>query len=184
MKPGTLTVYCGPMFSGKTTALLSHLRRWELARRKVCVYKPRVDDRYDPEFVVTHGKEKTPAFVAATSAEVLRHALSTRPELVGIDEGQFFDAGLVFDVEHLRAEGISVVVAALDRTSTGEPFGPVPALLALADSVHKLAAVCVRCGADATRSYRTAAADDVVMVGGADKYEARCAACWHAGAAA
>lgn len=184
MKPGTLTVYCGPMFSGKTTALLSHLRRWELARRRVVVYKPRIDDRYDPEFVVTHGRDRTPAQVAATSAEVLRHALSTRPELVGIDEAQFFDDGLVFDVEHLRREGISVVVAALDRTSTGEPFGPVPALLALADSVHKLAAVCVRCGADATRSYRTASPDDVVMVGGADKYEARCAACWTLGSAA
>ena len=184
MKPGILVVYCGPMFSGKTTALLSHLRRWELARRKVCVYKPRIDDRYDPEFVVTHGQQRTPAQVAATSAEVLRHALSTRPELVGIDEAQFFDAGLVFDVEHLRREGISVVVAALDRTSAGEPFGCVPTLLALADAVHKLSAVCVRCGADATRSYRTASADDVVMVGGADKYEARCAACWMLGGAA
>jgi thymidine kinase len=184
MKPGSLTVYCGPMFSGKTTALLSHLRRWELAHRKVCVYKPRIDDRYDPEFIVTHGKDRTPAQVAATSAEVLRHALSTRPELVGIDEGQFFDDGLVFDVEHLRAEGISVVVAALDRTATGEPFGCVPQLLALADAVHKLAAVCVRCGADATRSYRTASTDDTVMIGGADKYEARCAACWTLGGAA
>jgi thymidine kinase len=174
---GWIEVVCGSMFSGKTEELLRRIKRARLARQSVMLFKPRVDDRYDAVKVVTHEGVNAEAAAVAGVDQLLAHVVpGTR--VVGVDEVQFFDHAIVGALESLAHAGARVIVAGLDLDWRGRPFGPMPALMAVAEYVTKLHAVCSRCGAPATRSQRLVAAESQLFVGGASSYEARCRACF------
>jgi thymidine kinase len=167
------------MFSGKTEELLRRTKRARLARQPVLLFKPRVDDRYDAVKVVSHEGLDADAIPVSTGAEILeRVRASPGTAVVGVDEVQFFDDAIVSAVESLAAARVRVIVAGLDQDWRGRPFGPVPALMAIAEYVTKLHAVCARCGAPGTRSQRLVAAEGQLFVGGATEYEPRCRACF------
>jgi len=170
---GSLEVICGPMFSGKTEELIRRLKRAVIARRKVQVFKPRVDSRYDPEAVVSHSQQRFVSTVIEKAREVL-DKLSPDVEVVGIDEVQFLGAEIVPIVKNLADRGLRVVVAGLDQDYRGVPFDPMPQLLAEAEYITKELAICVVCGAPANRSQRIVESEDRVHVGAQDAYEARC----------
>jgi len=180
--PGSLEVICGSMFSGKSEELIRRLTRAKIARQRVQVFKPRIDDRYAEEEVVSHGGLRLTAVAVSTSSEVLERTLD-RTEVVGIDEAQFFDAGVVEVAGRLADLGKRVVVAGLDQDYLGRPFEPMPALMALAEEVTKMRAICMRCGAPASRTQRLVASSERVVVGAAGLYEARCRRCFEAGVA-
>jgi thymidine kinase len=173
---GWIEVVCGSMFSGKTEELLRRLKRVRLARQAYMLFKPRVDNRYDEVKVVSHEGLAADAVPVGDAQELL--ALARQTPVVGIDEAQFFDDGIVAAAESLAAHGVRVIAAGLDQDWRGEPFGPMPALMAVAEYVTKLHAVCARCGGPGTRSQRLAAAEGRLFVGGAAEYEARCRACF------
>ena len=179
-RTGWIEVVCGSMFSGKTEELLRRIKRARLARQRVLLFKPRVDNRYDEVKVVSHEGLNADAIPVSSAAELLSLASADAGEaaVVGIDEVQFFDADIVVAAEALASRGMRVVVAGLDQDWRGAPFGPMPSLLAVAEYVTKLHAVCTRCGAAATRSQRLVAAEGQLFVGGAAEYEARCRACF------
>ena len=179
---GSVEVVCGSMFSGKTEELLRRLKRARLARLPVVVFKPKVDQRYDAVKVVTHEGEGVSAIPVANAAELLVE-LSVwgeggRIPVVGIDEVQFFDEAIVGACQELAARGMRVICAGLDQDYRGLPFGPMPALMAIAEYVTKLHAVCSRCGGEASRSQRLVAQEGQLFVGGAATYEARCRQCF------
>ncbi|HLK38556.1 MAG TPA: thymidine kinase [Polyangiaceae bacterium] len=176
-RAGWIEVVCGSMFSGKTEELLRRLKRARLARQRVLLFKPRLDNRFDELRVVSHEGLRADAFAVATAAELLTQ-VSAEAAVVGIDEVQFFDDAIVDAAESLAARGVRVVVAGLDQDWRGKPFGPVPALMAVAEYVTKLHAVCARCGGPATRSQRLVAATGQLFVGGSSDYEARCRSCF------
>lgn len=179
---GSVEVICGSMFSGKSEELIRRLTRAKIARRDVQVFKPRLDSRYSEVEVVSHGGLRLLALAVESSAEVL--ALTEgATEVVGIDEVQFFDAGIVEVVSRLADLGKRVVIAGLDQDYLGRPFEPVPALMALAEEVTKTRAICVRCGAPACRTQRLVASEERVVVGAAGLYEARCRRCFEPGIA-
>lgn len=175
---GWVEVVCGCMFSGKTEELIRRMTRAQIARQKLQVFKPAVDDRYGKECVASHNANKFHSVPVESSHEILDH-LDDSTRVVGIDEAQFFDDGLVEVVERLARRGIRVVVAGLDMDFRGQPFGPMPQLLTIAEQVTKLSAICVVCGAPATRSQRISGDSDTVLVGAQDSYEARCRAHHH-----
>lgn len=175
---GSLEVICGPMFSGKTEELLRRAKRARLARQKVQLFKPRVDDRYDAEKVVTHAGENADARPLARADE-LAGWLAVDTQVVGIDEVQFFGDDIVDVALHLADRGLRVIVAGLDQDYRARPFGPVPRLLAVAEYVTKLHAVCARCGGPACRSQRLVSSETQLFVGGTAEYEARCRRCFH-----
>jgi thymidine kinase len=183
---GWLEVVCGPMFSGKSEELIRRLRRAEIAGQRVLIVKPRIDDRYDVAHVVSHAGARMRAVAVGGAEDALRR--SAGYDVVGVDEAQFFDAEIVDAVRELVGRGTRVVAAGLDRDFRGEPFGPMPLLLCLAEFVDKLQAVCHRCGGVATRTQRLL--DDepapfegaTIQIGALDSYEARCGACYRAGA--
>jgi thymidine kinase len=168
---------CGSMFSGKTEELLRRIKRARLAKQVVQLFKPKVDDRYDAVKVVSHEGMNADASPVADAKELL---LRVRKEsvVVGIDEVQFFDQAIVSVVESLADRGVRVIVAGLDQDSRGQPFGPMPQLMATAEYVTKLHAVCVSCGGQASRSQRLVANEGQLFVGGAAAYEARCRRCF------
>lgn len=174
---GCIEVVCGSMFSGKTEELLRRIKRARLARQVVQLFKPRVDDCYDAVKVVSHEGANAEAHPVADAGELLTRVV---PEaaVVGIDEVQFFDAPIVEAAERLAQRGVRVIVAGLDQDYRGQPFGPIPALLAIAEYVTKLHAVCAQCGAHASRSQRLVASEGTLFVGGAAAYEARCRRCF------
>ncbi len=174
---GSIEVVCGSMFSGKTEELLRRMKRAQLARQRTQLFKPRVDDRYDAVKVVTHEGVNADALPVANAEELLA-AVTPDVTVVGIDEVQFFDASILDAVERLADGGKRVIVAGLDQDYRGRPFGPVPALMAMAEYVTKLHAVCARCGAEACRSQRLVAQEAQLFVGGAAAYEARCRSCF------
>jgi thymidine kinase len=176
-RPGWIEVITGSMFSGKSEELIRRVRRAQIARQRVQLFKPRVDGRYSESEIVSHSEMKMPSQVVAGAREILDLA-APDTEVVGIDEGQFFDASLVEVVEALANRGVRVIVAGLDQDYRGVPFEPMPQLLAVAEYVDKTLAVCVRCGAPANRSQRLIPAEDRVVVGGAGQYEARCRRCF------
>ena len=176
-RTGWIEVVCGSMFSGKTEELLRRVKRARLARQRVLLFKPRVDNRYDEVKVVSHEGDNADAIPVSSAAE-LASLVSPGTAVVGIDEVQFFDPRIVEAAESLASRGMRVVAAGLDQDWRGMPFGPMPALLAVAEYVTKLHAVCTRCGAAATRSQRLVAAEGQLFVGGAAEYEARCRACF------
>jgi thymidine kinase len=178
---GWLEVVCGSMFSGKTEELLRRIKRARLARQPVLLFKPRVDARYDAVKVVSHEGLNADAVPVATAAELLERAApvaSAQAPVIGIDEVQFFDDAIVEATQTLAGRGVRVIAAGLDQDSRGRPFGPVPALMAVAEYVTKLHAVCARCGAPGTRSQRLVAAEGQLFVGGFADYESRCRACF------
>jgi thymidine kinase len=165
------------MFSGKSEELIRRVRRAQIARQRVQIFKPRVDSRYAEDHIVSHSDMKLPSEVVGSAAEILER-LDNRTEVVGVDEGQFFDATLIDVANTLADRGLRVIVAGLDQDYMGRPFDPMPQLMAVAEYVEKALAICVRCGAPANRSQRLVAATDRVVIGGAHEYEARCRRCF------
>jgi len=177
-RPGWIEVITGSMFSGKSEELIRRVRRAQIARQKVQLFKPRVDGRYSDSEIVSHSDMKMPSEVVGDAGEILG-LVAPETEVVGIDEGQFFEASLVSVAEALANRGVRVIVAGLDQDYRGVPFEPMPQLLAVAEYVDKTLAVCVRCGAPANRSQRLVRTEDRVVVGGAGQYEARCRRCFN-----
>ena len=173
---GRVEVVVGGMFGGKTEELVRRLRRAEIARQRVVCVKPAIDDRYHATDVASHAGATFRAVPVRTSAEV--PSACAGADVVGVDEAQFFDAGIVGVVRDLANAGVRVIVAGLDMDYRGVPFGPIPALMAEAEAVDKVHAVCTVCGGDASRSQRVVSSDSVVLVGGTDAYEARCRTHW------
>ncbi len=165
------------MFSGKSEELVRRLRRATIARQRVQVFKPGADNRHDPGQLVTRDNRQLEAMSVACSCE-LRARLDPAVEVVGVDEAQFFDDGLVDLVGELADRGIRVIVAGLDLDYLRRPFGPMPRLLALAEYVDKMHAVCMRCGEPACYSQRTAGGSEQLQVGDTESYEARCRGCF------
>ena len=176
-RPGRLEVITGGMFSGKSEELVRRLRRALIARQKIQVFKPLLDSRHEPEVLVTRDNRRVDARTVADSAELMS-CIESEVEVVGIDEAQFFDAGLVGVVSQLADRGVRVIVAGLDQDYQRQPFGPMPEILALAEFVDKVHAVCVRCGGLAHYSQRIAGGQEQVQVGDAEAYEARCRNCY------
>ncbi len=170
---GTIEVICGPMFSGKTEELIRRLKRAVIARRKVQVFKPRADSRYDPEALVSHSQQKMLSTVVEKPEDILQK-LAQDVEVVGIDEVQFLGPGILPVVKNLAGRGLRVVVAGLDQDYRGMPFEPMPQLLAEAEYISKELAICVVCGQPGSRSQRIIGAEDRVHVGANEAYEARC----------
>lgn len=166
---GWIEVICGSMFSGKTEELIRRLKRAKFAKQKVEIFKPAIDTRYDEEKVISHDANEIRSTPVPASANIL--ILANDVEVVGIDEAQFFDDGIVVVCNDLANRGIRVIVAGLDMDFKGNPFGPMPALMATAEYVTKVHAVCTRTGNLAHYSYRTAASDDLVLLGETQEYE-------------
>lgn len=181
-RSGWVEVITGSMFSGKSEELIRRIRRAQIARQKVQIFKPRVDSRYEADHIVSHSDMKLPSQVVGAAREILER-VERDTEVVGIDEGQFFDLSLVDVVDELAGRGVRVIVAGLDQDYMGRPFEPMPQLLAVAEYVDKTLAICMRCGAPANRSQRLVSATDRVVVGGAHEYEARCRHCFQPGPA-
>lgn len=178
-RAGWIEVVCGCMFSGKTEELIRRLRRAQIAELPVQVFKPEIDKRYHEHHIVSHDTNSLHAVPIAQSTLLLDVRSETK--VVGIDEAQFFDAGLPAVCEQLALRGIRVIVAGLDMDYKGIPFGPIPHLLAMAEYVTKVHAICVHCGALASHSYRLAEGDEVVLLGEKERYEPRCRACYQMG---
>lgn len=172
-RPGSLEVICGSMFSGKSEELIRRLRLARIAHQRVQVFKPAIDTRYGDEELVSHSNFRITARAVATSGEILSqvHDLTV---VIGIDEVQFFDAGIVEVCNKLANQGKRVIVAGLDQDYRGRPFPPMPDLMAVGEYVTKLLAVCSVCGDPANRSQRIKGGDAVVELGASDRYEARC----------
>ena len=175
--PGWIEVIAGSMFSGKSEELIRRLRRARIARLKVQVFKPEIDIRFSADHIVSHSEMRHESTTVSTAAELLA-AVEPATEVVGIDEGQFFDLELVSVANALAARGVRVIIAGLDQDYTGRPFEPMPQLLAVAEYITKTHAICVRCGQPANYSQRTVNVEGQVVVGAADAYEARCRACF------
>lgn len=175
-QPGRIEVVCGSMFSGKTEELIRRMRRAEFARQKVEIFKPAIDTRYSDEDVVSHDKHAIHSTPVGSSAQIL--LMADDIDVVGIDEAQFFDDGLVDVCNQLAYNGVRVIVAGLDMDFKGVPFGPMPALCAIADDVTKVHAICVRCGKLAYVSHRIVAGDRQVMLGETAEYEPLCRECY------
>ena len=175
---GWVEVVCGSMFSGKTEELLRRLKRARIARQRVALFKPALDTRYHDTEGVSHDATAMPSEVVHSAEPML--LLAGDADVAGIDEAQFFGVELVDVVEHLAREGRRVIVAGLDQDYLGRPFEPVPQLMAVAEHVTKLHAVCVRCGAPANHSQRIVADGARVLVGEAEAYEPRCRRCFKA----
>jgi len=178
-RSGWVEVICGCMFSGKTEELIRRLKRAKIAEMGVQVFKPLVDTRYDEASIVSHDTTSVLATPVDNSSRLLRINEETR--VVGIDEAQFFDAGITEVCEELALRGIRVVVAGLDMDYRGKPFGPMPNLLAIAEYVTKVHAICVHCGNLASHSYRLASGDEVILLGEKEQYEPRCRSCYQMG---
>ncbi|MFH1530996.1 MAG: thymidine kinase [Pseudomonadota bacterium] len=177
LRRGHIEVICGPMFSGKSEELIRRLRRVQYANQRLQIFKPRIDDRFDKTQIVSHSDMKLPAVVVESSAEIWER-LDERADVVGIDEVQFFDEGIVQLCQRLANMGKRVIVAGLDQDYRGEPFEPVPQLMAVAEYVTKTLAVCIQCGAPASRSQRLGGTSERVAVGAKGMYEARCRHCY------
>lgn len=175
-RPGRIEVVCGSMFSGKTEELIRRLRRVKFARQKVEIFKPAIDTRYSEDDVVSHDRHTIPSTPISSSAQIL--LLSSDIDVVGIDEAQFFDNGLVDVCNELAYRGVRVIVAGLDMDYKGVPFGPIPALCAIADEVTKVHAICVKCGALAYVSHRVVENDSRVLLGETAEYEPLCRECY------
>jgi thymidine kinase len=174
---GWIEVICGSMFSGKTEELIRRLRRAEIARQKVVIFKPAIDKRYAAEQIVSHSDQRMES-IPVGRAEDIPRLVPRDVNVVGVDEAQFFDRAIIPVCEALADRGVRVIVAGLDQDFRGQPFGPMPELLAIAEFITKNMAICVRCGNPANRSQRITASAEQVLVGATDSYEARCRHCW------
>ncbi|WP_164126133.1 thymidine kinase [Sphingobacterium luzhongxinii] len=174
---GSIEVICGSMFSGKTEELIRRMRRAQFAKLPVEIFKPSIDTRYGDKEVVSHDSNSIPSTPVNHSSAIL--LLSSDTKVVGIDEAQFFDEELPYVCTQLANRGVRVIVAGLDMDFQGKPFGPIPALLAIAEHISKVHAVCVRCGAPATYSHRKAESANLVLLGEKENYEPLCRYCYH-----
>ena len=174
---GWIEVIVGSMFSGKSEELIRRLNRARIARQKVQVFKPIIDSRYSVKEIASHSGHKHDSKPVSTVSEMLEE-IETDTEVVGIDEGQFFDMALIDAVNELASSGKRVIVAGLDQDYTGRPFEPMPQLLSVAEFITKTHAICVKCGSTANYSQRTVESEARVEVGASDKYEARCRKCF------
>ena len=173
---GWIEVVAGSMFSGKTEELIRRVKRARIAQQEVAIFKPQIDTRYSDHEVVSHDSNAVASQPVATSAEIL--PLADKVRVVGIDEAQFFDQGLVAVCNQLANQGKRVIVAGLDMDFRGVPFGPMPHLMAIAEYVTKVHAICVRCGGLAHHSHRLSAQDALVVLGEKDTYNALCRECF------
>ncbi len=175
-RPGRIEVVCGSMFSGKTEELIRRMRRAQFAKQRVEIFKPAIDVRYSQEDVVSHDQKHIQSTPIDSSASIL--LLAENIEVVGIDEAQFFDDGIVDVCNQLANRGVRVIVAGLDMDYRGIPFGPMPALCAIADDVTKVHAICVKCGSLAYVSHRKVQNDKRVLLGETQEYEPLCRECY------
>lgn len=176
---GSIEVICGSMFSGKTEELIRRLKRAQIAKLNVEIFKPRTDNRYHDTNIVSHDENSIISTPVENSSAIL--LLGANTQVVGIDEAQFFDEHLLDVCNKLAIKGVRVIVAGLDMDFAGKPFGPVPALMAIAEHITKVHAVCVCCGNPALYSYRTVLNNSTILVGEKESYEPRCRACYHLG---
>lgn len=177
-KSGCIEVVCGSMFSGKTEELIRRLRRAQFARQEIAIFKPVIDKRYSDVEVVSHDAHKLTSTPVASPAELLER-VGPEIQVVGVDEAQFFDETLVDVCQTLANRGVRVIVAGLDTDYLGLPFGPMPRLMAVAEDVQKVHAICVRCGALANHSHRLSKSEDLVLLGEKDIYEPLCRECFN-----
>ena len=178
-KSGCIEVVCGSMFSGKTEELIRRLRRAQFANQQIAIFKPVIDKRYSDVEVVSHDFHKITSTPVSTPAEML-DKIGPEVQVVGVDEAQFFDESLVEVCQTLANRGVRVIVAGLDTDYLGQPFGPMPRLMAVAEDVQKVHAICVRCGALANHSHRLSKSQDLVLLGEKDVYEPLCRDCFNA----
>ena len=174
---GWIEVITGSMFSGKSEELIRRLRRAQIARQKVQIFKPGLDARYSDDHIVSHSDQRIASLNVSTAAELLEK-VEDDTEVVGVDEGQFFDAGLPAVCNTLAGRGKRVIVAGLDQDYLGRPWEPMPQLLAIAEYITKTLAICVVCGGPANHTQRLVASSSRVLVGAQGTYEARCRACF------
>ena len=181
LSPGRLEVITGPMFSGKSEELIRRLKRARIGRQRVVCYKPDIDLRYHPTAITSHGAQKHEARTVATVARLREDLLPQldQVDVVGVDEAQFFDPTLQQLAVELIHQGKRLLIAGLDTTYTAEPFGPIPNLMAIADEITKLSAICMVCGAPAIHTQRLGSNQQLVVVGAAGLYEARCRLHFH-----
>lgn len=177
---GWIEVICGPMFSGKSEELIRRLRRALIARKRVQVFKPVLDDRYSADEIVSHGDARMKSEVVASAREILER-LDWRTQVVGIDEANFLGQDLVQVAQQMADSGKQVILAGLDTDYMGRPFPPIPDLLCLAESITKTLAICMRCGNPAKHTQRLVESEDLIVVGAAGVYEARCRRCFEPG---
>jgi thymidine kinase len=174
---GWIEVICGSMYSGKTEELIRRLRRAQIARQRVEIFKPAIDERYSADQIVSHSLQSIPSRTIKSARDILQHA--DEAQVIGIDEAQFLGGDLPAVCETLANAGKRVIVAGLDQDYLGRPFDPMPEMLAIAEYITKTLAICVVCGAPANRTYRKVQdMDERVVVGGAELYEARCRRCF------
>lgn len=174
---GWIEVIAGSMFSGKSEELIRRLRRAKIARQKVQVFKPQIDSRFSKDHIVSHSEMRHESANSKSATEILAK-VDADTEVVGIDEGQFFDNELVRVANELAQRGVRVIIAGLDQDYTGKPWEPMPQLLAVAEYITKTHAICMRCGQPANYTQRTFESEERVAVGGEGMYEARCRSCF------
>src|SRR5271154_4426628 len=177
---GWIEAICGPMFSGKSEELMRRLRRAKIARKRVQVFKPSIDTRYSADEIVSHGQVRMRSEPVATASEIMDR-LDARTQVVGVDEANFFGQDLAAVANRLADQGKQVVIAGLDTDYMGRPFQPMPDLLAMAESITKTLAICMRCGNPAKHTQRLVESDELIFVGAAGAYEARCRRCFEPG---
>lgn len=176
-RSGWIEVICGSMFSGKTEELIRRLKRAKIARQRVEIFKPAIDRRYHDQYVVSHDENSIPSTPLEHSSQILLYIDDI--DVIGIDEAQFFDDQLVEVCNRIADMGLRVIVAGLDQDYTGKPFGPMPGLLATAEFVDKLHAICIQCGDLAHYSHRVVKGDALVMLGETESYEPLCRRCFN-----
>ncbi len=177
---GWIEVVCGPMFSGKSEELIRRLRRARIARKRVQVFKPTIDDRYSATEIVSHGDQRLPSDVVSSAKEILEK-LDWRAQVIGVDESNFFGPDLVDIATQLADSGKQVIIAGLDTDYLGRPFTPMPDLLCIAESITKTLAICMRCGHPAKHTQRLVESSELIVVGATGMYEARCRRCFEPG---
>ena len=176
-KAGSIEVICGSMFSGKTEELIRRLKRAKFAKQNVQIFKPCIDVRYSEDEVVSHDSHSINSTPISSPAKMLEIAQDV--QVVGIDEAQFFDESIVEVVQTLANRGVRVIIAGLDTDFLGKPFGPMPALMAVAEDIQKVHAICVRCGSPANHSHRLSQSSELVVLGETDIYEPLCRHCYN-----
>lgn len=173
---GWIEVICGSMFSGKTEELIRRLRRAQIAKQKVAIFKPKIDVRYSEDHIVSHNQQKIPSIAVKHAEDILKKVGDAR--VLGIDEAQFFDSSLVDVCRKLANAGRRVIVAGLDKDYRGEPFEPIPQMLCEAEYITKTLAICMQCGNPASYTQRILPSSERVLLGATDVYEARCRNCF------
>ena len=174
---GSIEVICGSMFSGKTEELIRRLKRAEIAGQNIMIFKPKIDVRYDEEKVVSHNNNSIPSTPVPSSENIL--LLSEEAQIIAVDEAQFFDDELPNVCRQLAQQGKRVIIAGLDMDYTGKPFGPIPNIMATADHVTKVRAICMSCGNPALYSHRKTNDNSLVQLGQKEKYQPLCRTCFH-----